>query len=384
MTRVLVADDDDGVRSAVSRVLTSAGHEVTGASDAQEALVAIARGPFDVIVTDIVMPGLNGVELLRDVRRRDLDVPVILMTGTPSIETAVNAVDLGAFRYLIKPIDAKELVRVVGRASSLHRLARAKREALELLGDEQHLLGDRASLEARFEAALASLWMAFQPIVSQRERCTVAYEALLRNEEPTLKSPPACVAAAERLGRVHELGRAVRRAVADAMVVAPSGVDLFVNLHAADLADDELSSPSAPLSAHASRVVLEITERASLEQVAGAPERVTALRGLGYRIAVDDLGAGYAGLTSLTTLEPEVVKIDMTLVRGVDADPKRQHVVRSLLELCRELSMRVVVDGVETAAERGAVVSLGGDVMQGYHYGRPSRDFIAIAPGAWG
>lgn len=383
MSRVLVADDDNAVLSAISRLLTSAGHEVTRATDAKEALAAIARGPFDVIVTDIVMPGLTGVELLRAVRLRDLDVPVILMTGTPSMETAVNAVELGAFRYVIKPFDAKELAQLVARAASLHRLARAKREALELLGDNEHLLGDRASLQARFESALSTLWMAFQPIVSQRERRAVAYEALLRNEEPTLRSPPAFLAAAERLGRVHDLGRAVRRAVAEAAPSAPGGIDLFVNLHAADLADEQLSAPDAPLSAHAGRVVLEITERASLEHIEGAPERMRALRALGFRLAVDDLGAGYAGLTSLTTLEPEVVKIDMTLVRGVDADPRRQHVLRSLLELCRELSMRVVVEGVETAAERDAVVRLGGDVLQGYHYAKPARGFGAVASGAW-
>ena len=88
---------------------------------------------------------------------------------------------------------------------------------------------------------------------------------------------------------------------------------LFINLHAMELDDDSLISAAAPLSRHAARVVLEVTERAPLEKIRDVTARVAQLRALGYRIAVDDLGAGYAGLTSFAHLEPEVVKVDMSL-----------------------------------------------------------------------
>jgi EAL domain-containing protein (putative c-di-GMP-specific phosphodiesterase class I) len=102
---------------------------------------------------------------------------------------------------------------------------------------------------------------------------------------------------------------------------------------------------------------------------------VTRLRGLGYRIAIDDLGAGYAGLTSFAQLEPEVVKVDMSLVRGIDSSPVKQKLVRSIIALCTELGIQLVAEGIETPAERDAVVALGGDLCQGYLFAKPGRGF---------
>jgi EAL domain-containing protein (putative c-di-GMP-specific phosphodiesterase class I) len=263
------------------------------------------------------------------------------------------------------------------RAARLHRLAALKRDALELPGKEGRRLGERAALEVRFAWGLDLMWMAFQPIVSWNDRRVVGYEALIRSDEPLMKNPAEMLDAAETLGRLHDLGRAVRARIAAAAPEAPEGAKLFVNLHSADLNDEELYSAEAPLSMIASRVVLEVTERASLYGVRSITTRVKTLKALGYKIAVDDLGAGYAGLTSFTQLEPEVVKLDMSLVRGVDADPRRQSIVRSMKKLCDELGMLVVTEGVETPTERGTLVSIGCDLFQGYLFARPSRGFDA-------
>jgi EAL domain-containing protein (putative c-di-GMP-specific phosphodiesterase class I) len=134
--------------------------------------------------------------------------------------------------------------------------------------------------------------------------------------------------------------------------------------------------PDAPLSRIADQVVLEITERASLDSVSDVRSRVAALRELGFRIAVDDLGAGYAGLTSFALLEPEIVKLDMTLIRGIEASPVRKHIVDSMTRLCRELDMRVVAEGIETLPELGCVLDLGCDYLQGYLLGRPGPALV--------
>jgi EAL domain-containing protein (putative c-di-GMP-specific phosphodiesterase class I) len=102
---------------------------------------------------------------------------------------------------------------------------------------------------------------------------------------------------------------------------------------------------------------------------------VTRLRTLGYRIAIDDLGAGYAGLTSFAQLEPEVVKVDMSLVRGIDGSPMKQKLVRSIISLCTELGIQLVAEGIETPGERDSLISLGGDLCQGYLFARPGRGF---------
>lgn len=375
--RILIVDDDDLLRRATTRLM--GGREVVQAANAKEALAAFQSGGFDCIVSDVRMPGLSGIDLLREVRRVDLDVPVILMTGAPDVDTAAAAVEFGAFRYLQKPLDACEFTAAVDRAIGFCALAAARRQALAVAGHDAGRGFDRAAVEQQFQAALSSLWMAFQPIVSAATGRAGAYEALLRTDEPSLKNPQHFITAAERLGRVHELGRAVRAAVAVAADSAPGGVDLFVNLHPSDLLDPELADPLSPLARHAHRVVLELTERASLEDIADVAGCIARVRAVGYRVALDDLGAGYAGMSCLAALAPDIVKLDMSLVRGIDTDLRRQRVVASLVELCRGLEMRVVVEGIETRAEHATIERIGCDWMQGYFFARPGRGFPTVA-----
>jgi len=308
----------------------------------------------------------------------DLDVPFVFLTGSPDLESAIDAIEYGAFRYLIKPVAAADLVDVVSRAVHWRRLAVVRREAAgELHGRP---IGDRAGLEARFESALVSLWIATQPIVSCESRSILAYEALVRTEEPTLRNPLHLFDVAERLGRTQDLGRRIRRLVGEILPTAPESVLLFVNLHPADLEDDDLCAPHKGLAPFAKRIVLEITERAALEGVRGLRERVGRLRELGFRIAVDDLGAGYAGLSSFAALEPDVVKADMSLVRGIEASPIKQKLLGTIAALANELRVQLVAEGVETAAEHECVRSLGAHAVQGYFFARPGRGFPPIGP----
>ncbi len=376
---VLLVDDEPTIVRGFARILTSAGFSVQIAHDGREA-AELARGmSFDAIVSDIAMPEMTGLQLLRSVREHDLDVPVILMTGGPAVESAVQAMEYGALRYLIKPVDSKQLEEVVARATRLHQMAKIKREALELFRLEGKHLGDRAGLEVRFANAINTLWLAFQPIVSWNDKSIIAYEALVRNEEPTLRAPPDLFEAAERLGRLRELGRIIRDRVAKTLVDNPTvDAEVFVNVHALELDDDSLLAPTSPLSAFAKRIVLEITERAPLEKIKDANARVAQLRQMGYRIAVDDLGAGYAGLTSFAHLEPEVVKVDMSLIRGLDQSPTKQKLLRSIVGLCRDLEIKMIAEGIETVEERDTLVRLGGDLCQGYLFARPGRAFPPI------
>jgi EAL domain-containing protein (putative c-di-GMP-specific phosphodiesterase class I) len=368
--RVLIVDDESALLEVWSEILADAGWEVETASNGSKALEVVLQKSFDTILTDIDMPGLNGLQLLRAIRARDLDVPVVLMTGNPRTETAIEAVEQGALRYLVKPVAAATLTEAVEAAVRLHRIARLKREALAYLGGESASPGDVAGLEAAFARGLQGLWMAYQPIVHADGR-VFGHEALMRSDLRALPNPGAMFDAAERLGRVHDLGRTIR-ARAAASPNGTSGASLFVNVHALELTDADLYAPSAPLSARAGGVVLEITERSSFERVQDLRAKIKTLRELGYRIAVDDLGAGYAGLTSFAALEPDVVKLDMALIRGVDSEPIKQRLVGSMARLCRDLGILVVAEGVETAAEKDVLVDLGCDLLQGYLFGRPA------------
>ena len=375
--RVLVVDDEPALVRVYKRTLHAAGYSVDAAGDGREAAERLKSNDYDTIVSDITMPGMDGLELLRTVRQRDLDVPVVLVTGDPNIATAVRALEYGAYRYLAKPFELDHLKEVVDSAVLMFKMAKVRRRALEY-GDPDKQVGDRAGLEASFGRAMKSLWLAYQPIVRCATKEIYGYEALVRTEEPTLPHPGALLDAGERLGRLREIGRAVRDAAGTTFLGAPDGAILFVNLHAHDLDDDALLVPDAPLTRVASRVVLEITERAALDDVKDARARVAALRALGFRIAIDDLGAGYAGLTSFAQLQPEVVKLDMSLVRDVHREPTKQKLIQSMTQLCHEMGMLVVAEGIETREECDTIAALGCTLMQGYLFARPGRPYPAV------
>jgi EAL domain-containing protein (putative c-di-GMP-specific phosphodiesterase class I) len=376
---VLLVEDDIPFARAVLRLLTASGFEVTTVHNGAAAAEAIATRPFGAILSDIQMPGMSGVELLGRVRQHDLDVPVILLTAAPTVETAMEAVSLGALQYFAKPVANDVLVSAVERACQLHRVAQMKREALKLLGGTEGQAGDRAGLQSCFDRALETLWMAFQPIVDLDCGRVFGYEALLRSEEPSLPHPGAILGAAERLGRVPELGTHIRALAARAFERSPPELLLFVNLHALDLLDGNLYSKEAPLTKLAERVVLEITERAAFDDVSDVRASVASLRALGFRIALDDLGAGYAGLSSFAALEPDIIKLDMSLIRNVHQSPIRQRVVSSMASLCKDMGMSVVAEGIEVAEERDAVRGFGCPLLQGYFFARPGPPFPQAA-----
>jgi EAL domain-containing protein (putative c-di-GMP-specific phosphodiesterase class I) len=377
-TAVLIVDDDPIVGRSLKRVLELGAHEVTVATSGGEAADALMKRTFDVVLSDIHMPEMSGIDLLSLVRAYDLDVPVVLMSGAPSLDTAIEAVRLGAMEYLVKPIDHEALVKSITRASQLHRIALLKREAQRLQGGDDTEAGDVAGLQVRFERALDSLWLAFQPIVDFGRRSVYGYEALVRSEEPSMARPELILPAAERLGQLQPLGRRIRAAAAEALKGAPKDAALFVNLHPHDLLDPELYEKASPLSRVADRVILEITERASLDAVKDAQARVAVLRYMGFRIALDDLGAGYAGLSSFAALTPEIVKLDTSLVRGVHRSEVRQQVVASMASLCVGLGMRVVAEGIELPEERDCLAHAGCELLQGFLFAEPGPPFPRV------
>jgi EAL domain-containing protein (putative c-di-GMP-specific phosphodiesterase class I) len=376
--RILVVDDEGALLRAIGRRLERQGYSASMASSAQRAMELLEEVTFDAILSDIDMPEMSGIGLLQAVRQRDLDVPVVLMTGNPQMTTAMQAVEHGAIQYLVKPFPMDQLDAVVLRAVRLNQIAHLKREALAL-GQDGFGEGDQVALAATFNRALDSLWMAYQPIVRVADRSLFGYEALLRSEEKGLPHPGAILDAAERLDRLTDLGRKIRAVSCEPIADAPPHAAFFVNLHARDLMDDTLRSRESPLSRVADRVVLEITERASLDGIADLRPKLSQLRSMGFRLAIDDLGAGYAGLTSFTTLEPDFVKLDMSLIRDVDTNATKQKLVRSMTLLCRDLGMAVVAEGVETPGELAALVDIGCDLVQGYLLAKPGRPFPAFA-----
>ena len=377
--RVLIIDDDKDLARLVARTLTRGQlFEAVIASEPAIGLVKARQQRFDVIVSDIQMPGMTGLELIRGLRAFDLDTPIVLLTGTPSVDTAAEAVELGAFRYLTKPFEPDVLLDVVKKAAYTNRIALLKRKALQLAGADHLRPGDIAGMTEAFDSTLKTLWMAYQPIVKAQTGELFGYEALMRSGDPRLPYPGSVTRAAEHLDRLNDLGRLIRAKTVEPMSSTPADTRLFVNLHPRDLMDDHLSSTNTPLAGMADRVVLEITEREDLGRVSKVEERLSQLRDLGFRIAVDDLGAGYAGLSSFAALQPSVVKLDMSLIFDIDSSTIKRRVVQSMVEACHDLDALVVAEGVETEGELRTCQEVGCDLLQGYFIARPDKAFPDI------
>lgn len=344
---ILVVDDDPELLAAMRRSLRRHGCRVVTCRDGSEALSRLTEESFTVVLSDVQMPGIGGVSLLRELRARHFDVPVVLMTGDPRFEAVASAIEHRAFRFLIKPFPEAQLIEVLTQAID-------------------------AGPDSTLNRALASLRVAFAPVVRALDGAVYGHGVRVHTAEPTLPNLAAILETAGRRQRLRPTGRAVRDFVADAIGSRQREGCFFVRLHPEDLLDPDLYDAGARLSQCAERVVLELTQTDSVQSLADTHDSVALLRGMGFRIALDELSTGYAALTSLAALDPEFVKLDESLVRDIHASPAQQQIGSSLVRLGRELGRLTLADEVEKRAEHDVLAKLGCDLMQGSYFGSSS------------
>jgi EAL domain-containing protein (putative c-di-GMP-specific phosphodiesterase class I) len=369
--RVLTVDDDADALLFFTACLEGAGMDAATADSGEQALEMIAEGGFDTVVTDVQMPGgMSGTELLLRVRERDPDLPVVLVTGAPEGDLPAGTMELAPGGLLLKPVDVERLVRAVYRAVRFCRLARVARrqEVLETRPSPAPPVGPTPV--PALERALGSLYLAWQPIVSSADGTVRGQEAFVRTLEPSLSAPVSFFSAAREQGRVVDLGRAVRRVAAREAASFP-GQLAWVNVDVAELFDDALVDAASPLAPIARSVVLELSQQTVLGAPDGVVARLRELRRLGFRIAVDDFGSMNVDLAGLARVEPDVVKLDLPLIRGLDSDPALQAQLRWLVKALHVEGIEIVAEGVETPGERYAAVDFGVDFLQGFLFGRP-------------
>ncbi len=151
MAHVLIVDDETNIRRVLSAMLTRDGYEVTAAADGEQALAAMHRAPVDAVVTDLVMPRMGGLELLKAIGSTYPDVPVILITAHGTVDTAVEAMKAGAFDYITKPFDQDDLRTVIGKAVRARVLAGQHVHPPTAEGERPPLVGQSPSMRAVYD-----------------------------------------------------------------------------------------------------------------------------------------------------------------------------------------------------------------------------------------
>jgi len=243
--------------------------------------------------------------------------------------------------------------------------------------DRRHLQDDlRATLD---NDALA---VVYQPVVRAADGLLIGVEALLRWHHPDRGLIPAetAVALAEHSPLILDLGAWVLQRCCQEWTAwqrrhRERALDLAVNVAASQfmapgfgqLVAGVLSSTSMDPS----RLVLEVTESIFLEDGSRAAHVMAALKDLGVRLALDDFGTGYSSLSYLRRVPVDIIKIDQSFVTGLRPDPAGAAIISAIAELAHALGLIVVAEGVETAQQRDAVVSIGCEAAQGFHYARP-------------
>jgi diguanylate cyclase (GGDEF)-like protein len=233
---------------------------------------------------------------------------------------------------------------------------------------------DQRLRDARLED---EMWLAYQPIVDIRTEQTVCFEALARWTSPAVGAvpPDLFVRAAERSQIVNRMTEILLRKVLWEMQGWPEELRLSFNLSARNLASDETMLRIITLIRESGikprRIDLEITETALMADFENARDKLRTLRALGVGITLDDFGSGYSSLTYVHQLDLDKIKIDRGFVAGICEDAKSLKVIRTVIDLCRNLRLTCVAEGVESAEQVRALQDVGCELMQGYFVGRP-------------
>jgi EAL domain-containing protein (putative c-di-GMP-specific phosphodiesterase class I)/DNA-binding NarL/FixJ family response regulator len=376
--RVLLAEDDALVRQALAKLIDGDPSLtlVACAADATDAVALAAREQPDVAVLDVRMPRGGGVAAARGISRRSPETRILALSAQDDRATVLEMLEAGAVGYLVKGSSVDSIVRSIALASDGRGSLSAEvtGEVIEELAgqlSERRRAADRVRLrEARIRRALSEdgvLSIAYQPITTLLGEI-VGAEALARFI-PLNRGPAHWFAEAAEVGLRAELELEAARKALRGLTSLPPLVYLSLNVSPPTVAAPGLRKLLE--GADASRVVIEVTEDAKIDDYERFGRALARLRDRGVRVAVDDAGAGFASLRHILRLAPDFIKLDRTLVSGIERDRAMQALAAGLISFADKIGAAIIAEGIERADELAALASLGVPFGQGYYLGKP-------------
>ena len=242
---------------------------------------------------------------------------------------------------------------------------------------EQRELG-RKSADLRETLRTGALYIEYHPIVVTDTQKVFGYEALARGTMRSMRSPEVMFEIAAQSDLIWELSRLCRNtAILGMKDRLEKGQLLFINVDPHDFTDPAFTEMDLDVP-DPSRVVIEITERTAIKDYPKFRGRLKEFRDEGYRFAVDDAGSGYAGLGSIANLEPDFIKLDMSLINCIDQNFIKQNLVETMVRFANDQKAKVIAEGVERAEEYETVKQLGVHLVQGFFLHPPAPDPVAL------
>jgi EAL domain-containing protein (putative c-di-GMP-specific phosphodiesterase class I) len=383
-SQVLVIDDNPSNVALLRALLTRAGlRAVHTATDPRDALSRIDEIDPDLVLLDLHMPELDGYAVLQMLTQRAAGsyLPVMVLTADSTPEANERALNLGARDFLSKPLQTNEVllrVRNLLETRDLHVTLRRQNMLLrEQLGGYQefHRTAEEARqlLHQQIARVIAEgdIRIVYQPVFDLRSGKLLGVEALSRFPSDPSRTPDRWFSEANEVGLGVALELSAIRGALPALEALPESMFLAVNVSPSTVLSREIDlvCEKQPTS----RLVLELTEHVPVEDYEAVNLAVSSMRASGARLAVDDTGAGYAGFRHLLGLKPDIVKLDISLTRGVDQDPARRALASALVRFTEDTGADLIAEGIETADELHALRELEVGCAQGFYLGRPQQ-----------
>ena len=380
---VLLVDDHPPNLALLERILTKAGVErIHHTMDPWVVVEMFTTLRPDLVLLDLHMPGMDGVavmEAIREATPADDFVPVVVLTADAAPEARQRVLAAGASDFLTKPVDRTEVVlraRNLLHTRSLHGRLRNHNRQLQHEIEERDA-ADRIARSATAEKVrrLGSVLdgdlirMVFQPIAQLDCSAVVGYESLARFDSEPFRPPNVWFSEADDVGLGVDVELVAVRLALEALPTLPPEAFLTLNVSPEAVMSERLAAIIAPHDG--SRIVLEITEHAQVEDYDRLLDVLTRLRSKGVRLAVDDAGAGFASLHHILLLQPDIIKLDISLVREIHVDPIKRALASSLVTFAREIGSTITAEGIEVPEELATLIDLGVPWGQGYYLGRP-------------
>jgi EAL domain-containing protein (putative c-di-GMP-specific phosphodiesterase class I)/DNA-binding NarL/FixJ family response regulator len=381
MVTVLIAEDDSQLRGVLSALIASEPtlQLVAAARDADEAIELAREKRPDVAIVDVRMPGGGGVKVARELRRSTPDTKVLALTAAADRDTVLEMLEAGVVGYLVKGSSPEHILDSIGRAGSGQSMLSAEvtgdviSELVGQLGNQRRGKEKERRRRGRIERAIAdenAVQVVFQPICALDTLEPRGFEALARFPGPPQRGPEHWFREAAEVGLGTQLELvSVERSLAH-LAELPDGAYMSVNVSPATVVSAAFKRVIAAVPAD--RVVLEITEHAPIDDYDAFNAGIGSVRALGARLAIDDAGAGFASLRHILRLEPELIKLDITLIAAIESDRSQQALAAGIISFAEGIGATVVAEGIEHAAALEALRVLGVPFGQGFHLGRPA------------
>lgn len=378
--RVLVADDDDVLRDVLVEVLLDDGRfdVVAVAGSVEDALQAARREQPALALVDVKMPGGGGQRVASELRSVSPTTRVVALSSYDDRRVIVEMFRSGAVSYLVKGETTNAdiistLLRVAdGELALPASVSGQLLEEMSSYFERAHAEDNtRRTVEGRIRTVLAGdgLAMVYQPVLDLVDGHRVGVEALARFSGAPAQGPDRWFADAAAVDLDVELELLAVRSAIGALDELDERSYLAVNVSPATAVDPGFQT--LILGGRPASTVMEVTEHAPVEDYDTFQRAIEPLRAAGVRLAVDDAGAGFASLRHILLLAPDVIKLDVSLTRGIDVDRSRRAMARALISFADEVGATIVAEGIETRPELTALKELGVHAGQGYLLGRP-------------